>query len=169
MAYSFIPTPEKSPLSAGVKRVWVWAGVFAAVMLTAAAGFYLHNKEIRKTVEMEQSRAHTLALQIRQIEQQYAQYQSDQSRAQKNSTSNQLLADQTADLLELIPDDTLLSEFESNETALLYVGTTQDFEVLQTSLQRAFSGQYELIEIAAATEGNVTMFRLRFAVNGVRK
>lgn len=169
MRYSFIQEPVQHSLGDGVKVFLLVGGIVFFLVILGAAVLYLTNKDLRRDLDTQTTRQATMRTQMKQIEQLRSQYEDDKRQSETLRTSNAMLAEQIGDLLALIPDDTVLSKFETNGTALVYAGTTYDFETLQQNLINAFAGQYVLIEIAAASDENLTMFRLRFATHGVKR
>lgn len=166
MAYSFIDTPAKSPFSPAVRKVWL-TGVFAVgVMLAVAVGIHLYAAETEAALAKEVKVQETLALQADQLKQQRAQYEMDKVFKQQASTADQLLADQLFDLLDLVPDGATLTRFEFTENALLYAGVCDDYAALKTGMQRAFSGQYRLVESTDEAHGSKTAFQMKFVANG---
>lgn len=162
MDYSFIDQAAKSPFSAAVRRVWVGGGILVGLLLAASAGLHLVNGELRTSAQKERNAQETIQLQTAQLREQHTQFSQKQELWQQTIATDQLLADQLYDLLDLIPDDAVLTHFAYDEKEILFEGTSRRFSTLKADLERALSGRYVL---ASATFKSGT-FGLRFSVTG---
>jgi len=163
MQYSFIDYAPKSPFSAAVKRVWIGGLLSVGLLLAASFILHLYNGELRAEAEREQKTQETIELQTGQLQRQEAQYAFKKALQLQTSAADQLLRDQLGDLLDLIPDDATLSNFEYNGGGMLFEGFCRRYGALEEGLKRALSGRYILKEAAHSTRNSVTYFRLRFA------
>jgi Tfp pilus assembly protein PilN len=162
MSYSFIDTRPKSPISSGVRKVW-FAGAFLLILLIAAyVILHMYSRDERKGLAQKRTVQETIGLQIEQLKEQMAQYEVEKRLRQQTYTANQLQADQLADLLDLIPDDTTLSRFELDGVSVFFEGVCRDFDTLKTDLTRALSGQYLLSESRQSVADGQRHFTMRF-------
>lgn len=167
MAYSFIETPPKSPLTSSVKKVWIGGMVLLVLCAVGALLIHLSSKDIQDSIAEAQRMQETLRLQSDQLRRRQAQFEANRLIVQQVATSNQLFAEQVFDLLDLIPDDTTLTRFRIDDTAVVYEGVCRDYQALLRGLKRALGGQYRLIEARHTPDGGRVRFTLKFASNGV--
>lgn len=167
MAYSFIETPSKTPLTSGVKKVWFGGIILLALSVAAALFIHMYNLDTQVSIAEEKRMQKTLLLQSEQLARRQAQFETDRLFQLQASTFNQLFADQVFDLLDLIPDDATLTRVQIDDRGLIYEGVCRDYKALRTGLERAFSGQYRLVEARQEPDEGLVRFTLKFGPNGV--
>jgi hypothetical protein len=166
MAYSFIQTAPKSPLSPAVRKVW-YAGLLLVFLLAgSAAGLRFYSAKQQAAIANSREVQRGLQIQLEQLQHQQISFKSEKLLRERVYTGNQLIVDRIADLLDLIPDDTVLQRFESDGATLLYSGKCADFKALKRELSRAFSGQYRMVKSHGVPDNALTAFTLRFATPG---
>lgn len=145
MAYSFFPYEPKTPFSETVRRVW-WVGIAVMFFLLVAGGYtYWKKGRTSAAIQTQINQQQTLQQQLLQLQKQLEESSKLHALDEQINTGNRLLQDQMKNLLALVPNDTVLHEFELMEGALLYSGVSADRSTLQTQLAQALSGQYRLI------------------------
>lgn len=167
MAYSFMETPSKSPLTPGVKKVWLGGVILLGLCTVGALLIHLSNKDIQDSIAEAKRMQETLRLQSDQLRRRQAEFEANRLIVQQVATSNQLFADQVFDLLDLVPDDATLTRVQIDDTGLIYEGACRDYKALLSGLERAFSGQYRLVEARQEPDEGRVRFTLKFKSNGV--
>lgn len=167
MAYSFMETPSKSPLTPGVKKVWLGGVILLGLCAAAALFIHLSNRDTEASIAQAKRMQETLVVQSDQLTRRQAQFEADRLFEQRSTTSNQLFADQVFDLLDLVPDDATLTRVQIDDTGLIYEGACRDYKALLSGLERAFSGQYRLVEARQEPDEGRVRFTLKFKSNGV--
>lgn len=169
MAYSFIDAAPKSPFSPTVRRVWYTGLVLVFLVAGGAAALHFYSANQQASIAQSREVQHGLRTQLEQLQRQQHDFRSDKQLRERVYTGNQLIVDRIADLLDLIPDDTVLSRFESDGASLLYAGSCSDYKALKRELSRAFSGQYRLVKSQSESRDDRTRFSLRFTTPGERQ
>jgi len=162
MDYSFIDQAAKSPFSPAVRRVWIGGGVLVTLLLAASVTLHLLNTELRMSAQKEQKAQQTILLQTAQLQAQEAQFEQKKGLWQQTIATDQLLADQLYDLLDLIPDDAVLSRFVYEEDTILFEGKCRRFTAMKSGLEQALAGRYTLASASFASG----RFSLRFSAKG---
>lgn len=166
MPYSFFPYEPKSPISETVRRIW-WIGIMILVLLMGSGMYAYWKKErLAVSIQMQKKQQQTLQRQLRQLQEQLRQGLQLRALGEQMDIDNNLLGDQMANLLGLIPDDTVLGEFELMDDALIYSGVSADLPTLQSRFSQALSGEYRLTLSEVNDENNSEDFYFYFMQSG---
>ncbi|GEM_PF-6788984 len=144
MPYSFIEPRPKKLFSPAVRRVWTATVLLLAA--TAAGAYWLHLDNARQRAALAEllEETESVRVQIGQLDRQLETMRERKEEVERIDTGNELLAERVKDLLDLVPDDTVLDRFELGERTLGFSGTTGDFRKLSRRFSEALKGEYLL-------------------------
>ncbi len=156
MAYSFIERRKKPLWPKGLERLWIGTAVVLALTGVSVLFFRFDAQTVAAQIERRQAEKATLAAQLEQLGVSIASMKEVAEFSRKIATGNELLADQWGDLLDLVPDDTVLERFKWRKDGFVMQGTTSDVKRLEQRFATALSGRYRLAS-SRASHGRFTM------------
>lgn len=144
MSYSFIESKPKTPFPSAVRKVWLFGSIVLIVLMAGVVFAHIKKAQLNKTLQEQRQEQASTEGQTRELRKQMQGYVLVSAMNEQMMTANQLYADQVGDLMGLIPDDTVLHQFERLKNALIFSGVSQDVSAFKTLMIRALSGQYAL-------------------------